>query len=263
MSAQSSRCVCFQAPACQPWAFCAPTPAAQAAALPPRSFRLAPPPSDPCCCAPAPPPPPPAQAVVRHFHETMTSAMKRSTEMDDGKVDSLAYILHNSKLVSTKPDYRFPNQNQLNNCWQTMNEFQVCAEQKGKGDVACLQKARDYLSVCPQKWVEVSVALHAQGPRAEVHAPQPACCPCWRPAHAFFFPASPALLPPPLCALAGLEGAGRRGPQHYCGQGVLLDYLCFVLLLMPLSPPPPPPPPALSLSLTTPATAAPCRQRQR
>ena len=99
------------------------------------------------------------QAIVRHFHETMTGAMKKGPEIEDTTVDSLANILQNSKLQGTKPDYRFPNQNQLNNCWQTMNEFQVCAEQKGKADVACLQKARDYHSVCPTKWIEVRALL--------------------------------------------------------------------------------------------------------
>ena len=119
------------------------------------------------------------QAIVRHFHETMTGAMKKGPEIEDTTVDSLANILQNSKLQGTKPDYRFPNQNQLNNCWQTMNEFQVCAEQKGKADVACLQKARDYHSVCPAKWIEVRAPLlprRAAGgshylPCAWLHAP--------------------------------------------------------------------------------------------
>ena len=35
-----------------------------------------------------------------------------------------------------------------------MNEYQLCVEKRGKSDVACLQRARDYSSVCPAKWVE-------------------------------------------------------------------------------------------------------------
>ena len=100
--------------------------------------------------------------------------MRKGPEIEDTTVDSLAYILGNSKLHGTKPDYRFPNQNQLNNCWQTMNEFQVCAEQKGKEDVACLQKARDYHSMCPAKWIEVRGGTGRRGQgAARINPPLP------------------------------------------------------------------------------------------
>ena len=93
---------------------------------------------------------------MRHFHTKMTTAMQKTdVELDDEKVNNLAHILSHNKLTATKPDYRFPNTNQLNNCWQTMNEYQVCVEQRGKEDVSCLQRARDYSSVCPAKWIEV------------------------------------------------------------------------------------------------------------
>ena len=149
------------------------------------------------------------QAIVRHFHETMTGAMKKGPEIEDTTVDSLANILQNSKLQGTKPDYRFPNQNQLNNCWQTMNEFQVCAEQKGKADVACLQKARDYHSVCPAKWIEVRATAAAAG--ARLGQPLPTCACCTHP-HAnptLPSPPPPSLLssPAPLAPAAGLEDA--------------------------------------------------------
>jgi hypothetical protein len=135
-------------------------------------------------------------------------------------VSSLANILGNSKLHGTKPDYRFPNQNQLNNCWQTMNEYQVCAEQKGKEDVACLQKARDYHSVCPAKWIEVrgGTGRWGQGRRAHPSPPLPPSTLLFGAAH---LTPSPHTHPRP--AHAGVEVARRRGPQHHRGQGVLLD----------------------------------------
>jgi len=139
------------------------------------------------------------QAIVRHFHETMTGAMTKGPEIEETTVDSLANILQNSKLQGTKPDYRFPNQNQLNNCWQTMNEFQVCAEQKGKADVACLQKARDYHSVCPAKWIEV------RAPPLLPACPAGAAAP-WTPPP----PTQPAHPHPPSLPLIPLPSCSRR-----------------------------------------------------
>ncbi len=34
-----------------------------------------------------------------------------------------------------------------------MNEYQVCVQKRGEEDLACMQRARDYLSICPSKWV--------------------------------------------------------------------------------------------------------------
>lgn len=85
----------------------------------------------------------------------MTTAMQKAPELEEDKVAALAHIMQHNKLAATKPDYRFPNQNQVNNCWQTVNEYQVCVEQRSKEDATCLQRARDYQSVCPAKWIEV------------------------------------------------------------------------------------------------------------
>jgi len=35
-----------------------------------------------------------------------------------------------------------------------LNEFQLCVDKRGRGDVVCAQRGRDYLAVCPAKWVD-------------------------------------------------------------------------------------------------------------
>ena len=35
-----------------------------------------------------------------------------------------------------------------------MNEYQLCVEKRGREDPSCVQRGRDYGSMCPQKWVE-------------------------------------------------------------------------------------------------------------
>ena len=135
------------------------------------------------------------KALVRYFHEGKQNALgKEPVPLDDAKVESLAKILEVSSTNKaathpTRPDKRFPNQNQVNNCWcvaekvgrlrrrprwrltrahpppphllparpprrQAINEYQVCVYQKGAQDAACLQRGRDYNTVCPLKWIE-------------------------------------------------------------------------------------------------------------
>ncbi len=33
------------------------------------------------------------------------------------------------------------------------NEYQLCVEKRGKADPLCAQRGRDYVTVCPTKWV--------------------------------------------------------------------------------------------------------------
>jgi hypothetical protein len=35
-----------------------------------------------------------------------------------------------------------------------INEYQLCVEKRGKGDLLCAQRGRDYATVCPQKWID-------------------------------------------------------------------------------------------------------------
>lgn len=35
-----------------------------------------------------------------------------------------------------------------------INEYQLCVEKRGREDASCVQRGRDYASLCPQKWVE-------------------------------------------------------------------------------------------------------------
>ncbi len=57
------------------------------------------------------------KALVKHMQESMWGALKKDKEVDDKTLTSLATIAKINKLVPTRPDRRFPNQNQLNNCW--------------------------------------------------------------------------------------------------------------------------------------------------
>jgi hypothetical protein len=34
------------------------------------------------------------------------------------------------------------------------NEYQLCVDKRSKEDALCLQRGRDYLTLCPAKWVE-------------------------------------------------------------------------------------------------------------
>jgi hypothetical protein len=94
------------------------------------------------------------KALVQHMKETVGGALKKDFELDDNKVASLAAIAKINKLSPTRPDRRFPNQNQLNNCWTAFNEYQLCVDKRGKNDLMCLQRGRDYSTVCPEKWVQ-------------------------------------------------------------------------------------------------------------
>ena len=94
------------------------------------------------------------KALVEHMKDTVFSALHKQPDFDEKKLNSLAAIAKMNKLTPTRPDRRFPNQNQLNNCWTTFNEYQLCVEKRGRGDLACLQRGRDYSTVCPEKWVQ-------------------------------------------------------------------------------------------------------------
>jgi hypothetical protein len=53
------------------------------------------------------------------MQETMWTSLGKdsSSAPDEEKVSSLAAIAKVNKLTATRPDRRFPNQNQINNCW--------------------------------------------------------------------------------------------------------------------------------------------------
>ena len=94
------------------------------------------------------------KALVSHMKETVFGALKKEPEFDEAKLNSLAAIAKLNKLSPTRPDRRFPNQTQLNNCWTAFNEYQLCVDRRGRGDLVCLQRGRDYSTVCPDKWVQ-------------------------------------------------------------------------------------------------------------
>lgn len=69
-------------------------------------------------------------------------------------VEATAAVLKASNTTPTRPDRRFPNTNQANNCWTAFNEYQLCVDKRGDKDALCLQRGRDYSTLCPEKWVD-------------------------------------------------------------------------------------------------------------
>lgn len=39
-------------------------------------------------------------------------------------------------------------------CRTAFNEYQLCVDKRGKTDLLCLQRGRDYTAICPAKWIE-------------------------------------------------------------------------------------------------------------
>lgn len=58
------------------------------------------------------------KALVDHMNNVMAAAYgKDKFDMEGTQRNALAKILATSKLTASRPDRRFPNCNQLNNCW--------------------------------------------------------------------------------------------------------------------------------------------------
>lgn len=138
-------------------------------------------------------------------------AAKRDEILTEDNTARLATVLATHRLSPTRNDRRFPNQNQASNCWwvgrslarrvggrwggigalprhcfltytlvaipprgfgrTAFNEYQLCADKRGKTDTVCLQRGRDYLSVCPEKWVSPSSQLDWPRPRPPERKP--------------------------------------------------------------------------------------------
>jgi hypothetical protein len=39
-------------------------------------------------------------------------------------------------------------------CRTAFNEYQLCVEKRDRKDPLCLQRGRDYSTICPVKWIE-------------------------------------------------------------------------------------------------------------
>lgn len=97
------------------------------------------------------------KALVKYYQQTIWRGLGKDPEEgapSDEKVAALARIMEVSKLTPTRMDRRFPNVNQANACWTAFNEYQLCVEKRGRHDALCLQRGRDYSTICPSKWVE-------------------------------------------------------------------------------------------------------------
>jgi hypothetical protein len=60
------------------------------------------------------------KAIVRYTHETVMRAYGKDPEevkFSPEKINSIARIAEISAMNPTRPDRRFPNTNQANNCW--------------------------------------------------------------------------------------------------------------------------------------------------
>ena len=59
------------------------------------------------------------KALVKHMHDRVFAALGKDPAegLDESTTASFAKIMETSKLSINRPDRRFPNMNQLNNCW--------------------------------------------------------------------------------------------------------------------------------------------------
>lgn len=59
------------------------------------------------------------KAIVRRAQETLYAGLGKDPvgAVSDENIAALAKVLETSKLTPTRPDRRFPNTNQLHNCW--------------------------------------------------------------------------------------------------------------------------------------------------
>ncbi len=59
------------------------------------------------------------KAITKYVQEKMwAEAGKEEGDAPDAAfITSVAAVLKSNKLTPTRPDRRFPNQNQVNNCW--------------------------------------------------------------------------------------------------------------------------------------------------
>jgi len=69
-------------------------------------------------------------------------------------LNAIAWSATSNPTTPTRMDRRFPNVNQNNNCWTAFNEYQLCVDKRGKSDLLCMQRGRDYTAICPAKVVE-------------------------------------------------------------------------------------------------------------
>lgn len=58
------------------------------------------------------------KAAARYMHQVVFSGLhKEVEELPEERVAALAKTLEAGKLTPTRPDRRFPNKNQVNQCW--------------------------------------------------------------------------------------------------------------------------------------------------
>jgi hypothetical protein len=59
------------------------------------------------------------KALVKHMQLQVWAALGKdeSTAPESSTIDALAAIAKTNKLTPSRPDRRFPNQNQINTCW--------------------------------------------------------------------------------------------------------------------------------------------------
>lgn len=99
-------------------------------------------------------------AAAKEVLARVSAASDRTTEGLDG---AAIRVLSTPATHATRVDRRFPNTNQINNCWTAFNEYQLCVEKRGEKDATCVQRGRDYSTLCPQKMVEAWKEHAAEG----------------------------------------------------------------------------------------------------
>ena len=98
------------------------------------------------------------KAIVRRAQETLYAGLGKDPvgAVSDENIAALAKVLETSKLTPTRPDRRRT----------AFNEYQLCVDKRGKRDLVCQQRGRDYSVVCPQKWVRLAPGCNDAAPQS-------------------------------------------------------------------------------------------------
>lgn len=82
----------------------------------------------------------------RSARRVVSLARFRRTRVPSHRIRGAHHHQQTSRRALTRCLFPFPR--------QSINEYQVCVYQRGAQDPACLQRGRDYATICPQKWIE-------------------------------------------------------------------------------------------------------------
>lgn len=93
----------------------------------------------------------------QHSNEQQVEQVPVEQQQQQQPQEVVEEVQEESTQVTLKTvgfDARFPNTNQVRNCWQNYVDYFKCVEAKGEDFAPCQQFKATYKSLCPTKWVE-------------------------------------------------------------------------------------------------------------